>query len=73
MGANNGRSALTNENARFFQDKDKPVPAVTSHNYGRPCRPFYDFLEKTYNRQDQIGNFYRRKGGVIKIEEREPY
>lgn len=49
------------------------MPTLTSHNYGRPCRPFYDFLERTYNRQDQIANFYRRRGGVIKTEEREPY
>lgn len=69
---------VTNENLPymrflfFLQDKDKPVPALTSHNYGRPCRPFYDFSDRTFNRQDQISDFYRRKGGVVRIEEREP-
>lgn len=40
-------------------------------NYGRPCRPAYD-EPSLVGRQAAMGEFYRKKGGVIMPKEKKP-
>ncbi|KAJ8949525.1 hypothetical protein NQ314_008224 [Rhamnusium bicolor] len=53
----------------FQEEKDKPVPVLTSMNYGRPCRVQYDETETKFRRQNATADF-RRKRGVIRVKER---
>ncbi|XP_044746256.1 uncharacterized protein LOC123307856 [Coccinella septempunctata] len=53
----------------FQQEKEKPVPVLTSMVYGRPCRPFYD-LQENYRRQHATSDFYRPRG-VMRVIEKE--
>ncbi|XP_023018108.2 uncharacterized protein [Leptinotarsa decemlineata] len=49
----------------FEQEKLKPIPALTSMNYGRPCRVPYDVSDITYRRQNATSDFKRRRGVEI--------
>ncbi|KAG5871405.1 hypothetical protein JTB14_004957 [Gonioctena quinquepunctata] len=49
----------------FEQEKHKPVPALSSMIYGRPCRVPYDISESTHRRKNATSDFKRRRG--IKI------
>ncbi|KAJ8926112.1 hypothetical protein NQ315_009969 [Exocentrus adspersus] len=53
----------------YEQEKDKPVPALTSMTYGRPCRCFYDDLETKFRRHTATKDF-TRKNGVMRMVER---
>ncbi|KAK9892071.1 hypothetical protein WA026_018269 [Henosepilachna vigintioctopunctata] len=53
----------------FQQEKDKPVPVLTSMEYGRPCRPFYDIREN-YCRRHATNDFYRPRGVMRVIEKK---
>ncbi|KAL3288165.1 hypothetical protein HHI36_002616, partial [Cryptolaemus montrouzieri] len=50
-------------------ERDKPVPVLTSMEYGRPCRAFYD-LQENYRRQHATGDFYRPRGVFRVIEKK---
>nr|CAI5825487.1 unnamed protein product [Callosobruchus analis] len=54
----------------YEQEKDKPVPAITSMTYGRPCRPPYDYVDATYRKVNARTDFYRRRG-VMRVKERQ--
>ncbi|KAJ8963415.1 hypothetical protein NQ318_018895 [Aromia moschata] len=54
----------------FREEENKPIPVLTSLNYGRPCRVQYDEVETKYRRQTAISDFMRRQGGVIRVKEK---
>ncbi|CAH1164409.1 unnamed protein product [Phaedon cochleariae] len=56
----------------FQQEKDKPVPALSSMNYGRPCRTTYDKPEGTFRRQNATSDFKRRRGVACVKERQKP-
>ncbi|CAH1365117.1 hypothetical protein MTP99_001410 [Tenebrio molitor] len=55
----------------YEQEKDKPVPVLTSYNYGLPCRRLLDQPETGYRRIQATGDFKRRRG-VMKVIEKKP-
>ncbi|XP_028133837.1 uncharacterized protein LOC114329022 [Diabrotica virgifera virgifera] len=55
----------------FEQEKDKPVPVLTSMTYGKLYNVEYDKPEVIYRRQHAIQDFQRRRG-VLFPKERKP-
>ncbi|XP_050305571.1 uncharacterized protein LOC126742809 [Anthonomus grandis grandis] len=53
----------------FQQEKDKPVPALTSLNYGRTTLTFYDEVETAFKRSCPTCDFYRKRG-VLEIDDK---
>ncbi|KAH1007532.1 uncharacterized protein LOC109540480 [Dendroctonus ponderosae] len=54
----------------FQQEKNKPVPALTSLTYGRPTLSTYDEVETAFKRSCATADFYRKKG-VLQVEAKE--
>ncbi|XP_044265957.1 uncharacterized protein LOC123012177 [Tribolium madens] len=55
----------------YQQEKAKPVPVLTSLNYGLTARRLLDQPETCFKRIHATSDFKRRRG-VMKVEEREP-
>ncbi|KAL1514336.1 hypothetical protein ABEB36_003609 [Hypothenemus hampei] len=55
------------------QEKDKPVPVLTSLNYGRMTLIPYGEVETTFKRFTATNDFYRKSGGLELDDKTENY
>ncbi|CAG9761277.1 unnamed protein product [Ceutorhynchus assimilis] len=55
----------------YKQEKNKPVPALTSYTYGLSTLTFYDEIESAFKRSCATNDFYRRRG-VMDLDEKDP-
>lgn len=69
MSANSVLKLTPPFSVHYSQEKNKPVPALTSLNYGRSTRAPYDENETAFKRSHATDDFYRKRG-ILEIEDK---